>query len=167
MEQAANRGGQHVLFGPLWKFFQFTGQRTSNALGNMACQCCECLILIFRERSKFLAKNIQFLPAKFIESVTQGYDGGHYTLRHQFATKALHFRLHNLFRSFGSRLPAYSVALDDALEVVHVEQVNTLDFAHCRVDITRNRNINHDHRLAIAFFRNVFRFLAAEDDMRA
>ena len=39
-------------------------------------------VLVFREWSEFLAKDFQLLPAKFIETLTQGHDGGHHTLRH-------------------------------------------------------------------------------------
>ena len=39
VKQAANRCGQYILLLPFWKSLQFTGQRSSNALGNMASQC--------------------------------------------------------------------------------------------------------------------------------
>src|SRR5271165_13222 len=82
LKQAADRSGHYILFVPLWKLLQFTGQRTGDALRNLVRQGRKRLVLVLREGSEFLAKDFQFLPAKVIETLTQGNNGRHYPLRH-------------------------------------------------------------------------------------
>ena len=59
--------------------------------------------------------------------------------------------------------PALEVVVHDGLQVVDGEQVHVLEFGDVRVDVARHRDIDHEHRPALACAQRVGRHLARDD----
>ena len=84
---------------------------------------------------------LQFLPANLIQAKTQRGQLRRGVIRDEFLSKSLHFREHNLFGLVLACARARP-GLDGPLQVLEVVQQHAFQFAHGRIDVARQRQVD-------------------------
>src|SRR5580704_948995 len=119
-------------------------------------------LLFGRQRAKLTSKPRHFSAPHGFKLFLQTNDGGRDFAAAQASQQPVHLFFDNGFRPLRNLAAPFEIFIHDALEVVNVIDKGVLDVIRGRIDITRYRDIDEEHRPVAAQFDGALDVLAGE-----